>query len=113
MDSSVAESRIADQEAELRRQLPGWEAWPIRTHDGKLLWSAQPEGAKGAVFTQIETPKALRAAVREYMRDLDTHIVHARQRLADCPPTGIGRDRAAVLEALITALENMSARQHG
>lgn len=102
---------LAVQEERARRGCPDWDTWVIGTHDKRLLWSAQPDGARGAVITDQPTADALIRAVARYEAELPRHLEEARRELASVPNTGIGRDKAAVLEALIKALEQRQAAQ--
>jgi hypothetical protein len=102
---------LAVQEERARRACPGWDTWVIQTHDRRLVWSAQPEGALGAVITDAWSVDDLIRAVAKYELNLPKHLEDARRQLASVPNTGIGRDKAAVLEALIKALETLRAAQ--
>lgn len=101
----------AVQEEHARRGCPGWDTWVIGTHDKRLVWSAQPEGANGAVITDQPAADDLIRAVAKYELNLREHLETARRHLASVPNTGIGRDKAAVLEALVKALEQRRAAQ--
>jgi hypothetical protein len=89
---------------------PGWQVWPIGTWDRRTEWSAQPDGAQGAVIMGKASADELLAAVREYEQDLDRHLDDAKALLASVPDSGIGRDSAAVLAALVSALEALAVR---
>jgi hypothetical protein len=104
---------LATMEERARRGCPSWDTWVIGTRDKRLLWSAQPEGASGAVITDEPTPDDLIKAVARYEGKLPLHLEEARRELASVPNTGIGRDKAAVLEALVKALEKLAVRQDG
>ena len=65
--------------------------------------------ARVAVIEGAESPADLIEAVREYAADLPARITDAKELQAALPGTGIGRDRAAVLGALIVALEALAA----
>jgi hypothetical protein len=82
---------LAALEEHARQGCPGWETWVISTHDRRLLWSAKPDGALVAV--------------------IEGETSAARRHLANAPDTGIGRDKAAVLAALVAALEKLATRQ--
>lgn len=116
VEISEVRRRVAEQQAQLDEALPGWQSWPIGTWDGRTLWSAQPAGAMGAVITDAASTDELIQAVRSYEATLPGHLADARMNLQACPPTGIGQDRAAVLRALISALEavetGVNARLH-
>jgi hypothetical protein len=102
---------LAVLEERARRACPGWDTWVIQTHDRRLVWSAQPEGALGAVITDQASVDELIRAVRRYEAKLPEHLEDARRQLESVPRTGIGRDKAAVLEALVKALEQRRAAQ--
>jgi hypothetical protein len=103
-------SAAAIEQDQLRAELPGWTAWPAKNWGRQTEWSAMPDGAAVAVFTGLHSGDDLVKAVREYERDIDLHLADARALLASCDSSGVGRDRAAVVGALVTALEAMSAR---
>ena len=97
-----------DQE-QLNEALPGWRCWPIGTWDRRTEWSAMPHGARVAVIQGAASPAALITAVREFEADLPARIADVRGELAAQPDRGIGRDGAAVLVALFSALEALAA----
>lgn len=107
--SDAIRRRVAETETRLREALPGWECWPIGTWDNRTTWSAQPDGARGAVIDGQPSVDDLIKAVRKYEFELPKHIEGQRRRLAECPDTGYGRDKAAVIQARITALERLQA----
>jgi hypothetical protein len=108
--STGVTSALAVAEERAAAGCPGWETWVVSTHDKRLLWSAQPEGARGAVIYDEPTADHLILAVRKYETDLPAHLEDARRRLASVPHTNIGRDEAAVLTALVASLEKLGAR---
>ncbi len=110
MGVQLTRSVVAQQQDHLREACPGWEVWPIGTWDRRTEWSAQPDGAHGAVITGKASADELLAAVREYEQDLDRHLDDAKALLATVPASGIGRDSAAVLAALVSALEALAVR---
>jgi hypothetical protein len=100
----------AVQEERARRACPGWDTWVTATHDRRNVWSAQPEGAQGAVIHDEPSSDDLINAVRKYEAELPRHLEDARRALESVPDTGIGRDKAAVLGALVAALEKLCER---
>jgi hypothetical protein len=103
-------SAAATEQDRLQAELPGWTIWPIRAWGVGNVWSAMPDGATVAVFTGLHSGDDLVKAVREYQRDVERHLDDARALLASCDSSGIGRDRAAVVGALVAALEAMAVR---
>ncbi len=101
---------LAEREARVNAELPGWQAWAIMTITKATYWNARPEGAPAAVITEKTDPAKLITAVRQYERDIARHLQETRGRLAACAMSNIGRDEAAQLHVLVTALENLSAR---
>jgi len=112
---SIREASAAATERDrLRAECPHWECWPIRLYEGRRnVWSARPDGAAVAVIEGRASVDDLRAAIRQYEADVQRHLDDARQMLAAVPNSGIGRDSAAVLAALVTALEAMAERLTG
>lgn len=101
---------LAEREARVNAELPGWRAWAIMTVSKTTYWNTRPDGAPAAVVTEQTCPADLIEAVRGYERDIARHLQETRGRLAACAMSNIGRDEAAQLQALATALENLSAR---
>jgi hypothetical protein len=99
------------QEARLKRELPGWSAWPTASYDMRVAWNAGPAASVSALMTDVESPDALIARVRAYEARLPQHIEDARRRIADLPDNGYGKDQRGVLEALIGSLEALAARR--
>jgi hypothetical protein len=104
---STALERVLEN---VRAACPGWDCWPIQHHDGRVTWSARPEGALAAVITDEPSGVALIVAVHAYTKVLSSRLDEARRQLAIVPTTGIGRDKAAVLTELVASLERLAAR---
>jgi hypothetical protein len=102
---------LAAQEQRVADACPGWQTWVIQTYDRRLLWSAQPDGALGAVIDGEPSADDLIGAVQAYHGKLPAHLEDARRQLASVPATSIGRDKARVLQALVASLEQLQAAQ--
>lgn len=108
--SAPPKTTTAEQQELVRAACPGWDCWAVLPSHGPLTWSARPDGAPAATITGQPGPAELVAKITGYERDLARHLGDARRRLEMLPHSNVGRDEAAQLQALATALENLSAR---
>jgi hypothetical protein len=106
--SKTKTSALAEQEARVAQACPNWEAWPISHHDRRVSWSARPEGASVAVITDAPGSEEVIAAVKAYEAELPRRLEDLKRQLAGAPHTSIGRDKIAVLESVVAALENLA-----
>jgi hypothetical protein len=82
-----------------------WETWATDSTGVGVTWSLRPKGAKVAVITDLHHLDELEPAIRDYEREIDTHIWDARRTLDSYPEDWEGE--RAVQEALISALANV------
>lgn len=112
--SSGVHKTVAEAEDAVTEELGGrWDCWAVMTHDRRMLWSARPAGALAAVITGCTDTADLAKTVLKYEADVTSHLNDAKSKLADCPVTGAGQDRARVLTQLIAALENLAGSTGG
>lgn len=104
-------SHVAQYEAQLKRDLPGWNCWAVRMYDQRTEWNAGPEGAGTSVITGMSSPEELKYAVCVYEATLEVHLTDLRSERDACPGTGVGHDKRRSLTTIITALEAMAARK--
>jgi hypothetical protein len=102
--------RSEDQQlAALRRRLPGWDAWYVRTPNDPgsgYTWCARPSGAEIATC-HGGIPDELVKAIAEFEADLSEHIETAREDLERTP------DREASRRSLLARQISAMKRLHG